>query len=644
MSALRCTRVPVPIMHAFCDDDSVLGYKFFIMEYVKGRVLTDPDLPGIGVKERSAIYREMIRVLTELHAVDVHALGLDSISHNRGNYLSRQVSRWGRQYEASKTTELPRVESLSRWLQANATLGDSYQSCLVHGDYRLDNLIFHPTEPRVLAVIDWELATIGNPIADLATSLICYRAPAEARRVVPGFSTPVLRNLRDHGIPSEEELVAQYEELAMVEARTVWPVFLAFCAFRNASILQGVYWRALNGNAASENALGSQSLVELFADLGMRIADEANVSGAQVVLNKVEAFMLEEVYPMEESFFAHASSDQRWEVWPPMEELKEKAKRSGLWNLWIPKDLGGRFTNSEYAPMAAAMGRSVIGPEVFNCSAPDTGNMELLLRFGTEEQKRLWLDPLLDGTIRSCFGMTEPEVASSDATNLQSTITIARAQLKVDGRKWWTSGAMDPRCRLCLFLGVSDPTAERHRRHSIVLIPMDAEGVEVERSLSVYGFDDAPHGHAEVAFRNVHIPLKDSFLLGQGRGFEAAQRRLGPGRIHHCMRLVGMAERALELQVKRAEERKAFGKELAKHGMMLNSIADARVKIEQVRLLCLEASRKLDSSRGANESKTTRKWIAMIKLAAPRMACEVIDGAIQAHGGMGVCQDTVLSP
>mmetsp|Transcript_35714 Transcript_35714/g.142798 ORF Transcript_35714/g.142798 Transcript_35714/m.142798 type:complete len:303 (+) Transcript_35714:1579-2487(+) len=269
--------------------------------------------------------------------------------------------------------------------------------------------------------------------------------------------------------------------------------------------------------------------------------------------------------------------------------------------------------------------------------------MELLLRFGTEEQKRLWLDPLLDGTIRSCFGMTEPEVASSDATNLQSTITIARAQLKVDGRKWWTSGAMDPRCRLCLFLGVSDPTAERHRRHSIVLIPMDAEGVEVERSLSVYGFDDAPHGHAEVAFRNVHIPLKDSFLLGQGRGFEAAQRRLGPGRIHHCMRLVGMAERALELQVKRAEERKAFGKELAKHGMMLNSIADARVKIEQVRLLCLEASRKLDSSRGANESKTTRKWIAMIKLAAPRMACEVIDGAIQAHGGMGVCQDTVLA-
>jgi len=495
----------------------------------------------------------------------------------------------------------------------------------------------------VLAVIDWELATIGNPIADLATSLLCYRIPAEASGVVPGFSAPVQRNLREHGIPSEDELVAQYEEVAMVDARSVWPVFLAFCAFRNASILQGVYRRALNGNAASENALDTQNLVKLFADLGMRIADEARIDEAQLTLKKVEAFMAEEVYPMEESFFAHASSDQRWEVWPPMEELKEKAKNAGLWNLWIPKEVGGQFTNSEYAPMAAAMGRSVIGPEVFNCSAPDTGNMELLLRFGTEEQKRLWLDPLLNGTIRSCFGMTEPEVASSDATNLESTITIAGAQLKVDGRKWWTSGAMDPRCRLCLFLGVSDPAAEKQSRHSVVLIPMDAEGVKVERPLTVYGYNNAPHGHAEVVFRNVRIPLRDSFLLGQGKGFEAAQRRLGPGRIHHCMRLIGMAERALDLQIKRAEARKVFGKELAKHGMMLNSIADARLKIEQVRLLCIEASRKLDRSGGANSSTTTRKWIAMIKLAAPRMACEVIDGAIQAHGGMGVCQDTVLA-
>ncbi len=358
------------------------------------------------------------------------------------------------------------------------------------------------------------------------------------------------------------------------------------------------------------------------------------------LLTRLEAFMDEEVYPAEAVYAAElAAADTRWSVPPVMEKLKAKARAQGLWNLFLPdSEYGAGLTNLEYAPLCEVMGRSPLAPEVFNCSAPDTGNMEVLVRYGTEAQKREWLVPLLEGQIRSAFAMTEPAVASSDATNIAATIRREGDEYVLDGRKWWTSGAMDPRCQIMIFMGRSTPDADRHRQQSMILVPMDTPGVIVERPLTVFGYDDAPHGHAEVSFAGARVPA-GNMLLGEGRGFEIAQGRLGPGRIHHCMRLIGLAERALELLVDRARSRTAFGKPLAGHGVMVERIAECRLEIEQARLLTLKAAHMMD--RYGN--RRARSEIAMIKVAAPRMALAVIDRAIQGHGGAGVSQDFPLA-
>mmetsp|Transcript_10704 Transcript_10704/g.32761 ORF Transcript_10704/g.32761 Transcript_10704/m.32761 type:complete len:769 (-) Transcript_10704:732-3038(-) len=647
MAALERTAVPVPKMYAYCKDLDVIGAEFFVMEFVRGRTFKDPSLPGMRPSERHAVYREMIRVLSEIHAVEIDSVGLGELSPHRTDYLMRQTRRWKKQYLSSQTEEKPDVDRLIALLERKAPSVDAGRTSIVHGDFRLDNLIFHPTQPRAVGVVDWELCTLGNPLADVATALLCFRIVSDDPHVIPGFSPQVFSHLAELGIPSERELLRQYavhnSEGGILRR---WPTFLAFCAFRNASILQGVYRRSLQGNASSARAQECKDLVDKFASIGLAVFDEGvdeELTEAEETLRRVEMFVSKEVIPLEHDFLAHAASEKRWEVWMPMEELKSKAKGAGLWNLWVPKEAGGKFSNAEYARMAAVTGRSIIAPEVFNCSAPDTGNMELLMRFGTERQKQRWLGPLLNGEIRSCFAMTEPQVASSDATNLQSTVQIGTDTVVINGRKWWTSGAMDPRCKLCLFLGVSDPIAAKHRQQSIVLVPMDTPGIQIIRPLEVYGTDDAPHGHAEVEFKDVTVPLEEAILLGRGRGFEAAQRRLGPGRLHHCMRLIGMAERALELHVARSQSRKAFGRVLAEHGVVARDIAESRTDIEQARLLCLQTAAELDESRGAGPSLQTRKYISMIKLAAPSMACRVIDRAIQTHGGMGVCQDTILS-
>ena len=359
---------------------------------------------------------------------------------------------------------------------------------------------------------------------------------------------------------------------------------------------------------------------------------------------KLTAFMQAHIYPAEEVFSEEVAANRRagnvWKATRVMETLKEKARAQGLWNLFLPdSEYGAGLTNSDYAPLCEIMGRSDIGPEAFNCNAPDTGNMEVLVRYGTPEQKKRWLEPLLDGRIRSAFAMTEPAVASSDATNIEARIARDGNDYVINGRKWWTTGAPDPRCKILVFMGKSAPDEpNKHRQQSMILVPMDAPGVKLVRALTVFGEDDAPHGHGEIEFTNVRVPATN-LLLGEGRGFEIAQGRLGPGRIHHCMRLIGVAERALEMMCKRTQERVTFGKPIAERTVTLERIANARIMIDQARLLVLNAAWMMDQAG----NKAARKEIAMIKVAAPNMALTVIDWAIQAHGAAGVSQDFQLA-
>jgi acyl-CoA dehydrogenase len=356
---------------------------------------------------------------------------------------------------------------------------------------------------------------------------------------------------------------------------------------------------------------------------------------------QLKIFMNEHVYPNEAVYaMQQAALTGRWQIPAVIEDLKAKAKIAGLWNLFLPaSEHGAGLSNLDYAHLCEVMGRSLIAPELFNCAAPDTGNMEVLERYGTSEQKKKWLVPLLAGEIRSCFSMTEPEVASSDATNIACKIEKSgNESYIINGRKWWSSGAMDPRCKIIILMGKTDPKAAKHQQQSMILVPMDTPGVTVLRPLHVFGYDDAPHGHAEIVFENVRVPA-ENILLGEGRGFEIAQGRLGPGRIHHCMRLIGLAERALEAMVTRAKSRSAFGRAIVEQGSVRQDIALSRIEIDQARLLVLAAAESMD----LHGNKAARKVIAMIKVVTPRMACQVLDRAIQVHGAAGVSQDFFLA-
>ncbi len=372
--------------------------------------------------------------------------------------------------------------------------------------------------------------------------------------------------------------------------------------------------------------------------------DFAHSQKVRDLQSRVTSFMDEHVYAAEPVYAAEVATNRArgnpWIATTIMEALKRRAREADLWNLFLPEsDLGAGLSNLEYAPLAEIMGRSWIGPETFNCNAPDTGNMEVLVRYGTAEQKARWLTPLLAGEIRSAFAMTEPGVASSDATNIEASIVRDGDAYVINGRKWWTTGGPDPRCRILIFMGKSDPAnPDRHRQQSMILVPVDTPGVRLVRVLPVFGYDDAPHGHAEFDFHNVRVPATN-LLLGEGRGFEIAQGRLGPGRIHHCMRLIGQAERALELMCRRATDRVAFGRAVADQTVTQERIANARIMIDQARLLVLHAAWKMDTAG----NKAAKKEIAMIKVAAPTMACQVIDWAMQVHGAAGVCDDHQLA-
>jgi len=367
--------------------------------------------------------------------------------------------------------------------------------------------------------------------------------------------------------------------------------------------------------------------------------DFENSQKVKDLQQKITDFMNAYVYEAEDIYKKQVEEGGRWCIPQIMEDLKSKAKSEGLWNLFLPdSDLGAGLTNTEYAPLCEIMGRSPIGAEVFNCSAPDTGNMEVLVRYGTDDQKKEWLTPLLNGEIRSAFAMTEPDVASSDASNIQASIVRDGDNYVINAKKWWTSGAMDPRCKIMIFMGKTDPNADKYKQQSMILVPFNTPGLKVLRHLPVFGYDHAPHGHAEVEFKDVKVPVSN-VLLGEGRGFEIAQGRLGPGRIHHCMRLIGQAERALELMISRAKSRVAFGKPIAQQGVVMNAIADSRAEIEQARLLVLKTAYMMDTVG----NKIARKEISMIKVVAPNMATRVIDRAIQVHGGGGVTSDFPLS-
>ncbi|KAL9237708.1 hypothetical protein vseg_012227 [Gypsophila vaccaria] len=697
------TKVPVPKVFCLCNDTNVIGTTFYIMEYLDGRIFLDPTLPGLEPHRKNSIYKESARVLALLHQTDPDAIGLGRFGR-RDNYCKRQVDRWGKQYMAStaggKPERNPKMLELISWLQGNMPSEDSSGSAsgVVHGDFRLDNLVFHPVEDRVVGILDWELSTLGNQMCDVAYNCLPYVVDAALDKI--GQDKGLEEIGIPEGIPSMAEYLAEYcaSNGKLWPADDQWKFYIAFSLFRAAAIYAGVYSRWTMGNASGgkramhagkkgdilvdyawsyiaktsvlpkRNPAGQisiQGFVNQHKDVDFLKERGKFVSSSKIkeLRNKLIKFMEDHIYPLESELYKQAMSSDRWSIHPAEEKLKELAKTEGLWNLFIPLDsaeraqkllyggnsqdalgdahgqlLGAGLSNLEYGHLCEIMGRSVWAPQIFNCGAPDTGNMEVLLRYGNKEQLKEWLIPLLEGRIRSGFAMTEPQVASSDATNIECSIKRDGDHYIINGRKWWTSGAMDPRCKLLIVMGKTNFSGPTHKQQSMILVDIETPGVEIKRPLLVFGFDDAPHGHAEVSFQNVRVPASN-LLLGEGRGFEIAQGRLGPGRLHHCMRLVGAAERGMQMMVERAGQRRVFGKSIAEQGSFLSDLAKCRVELEKTRLLVLEAADQLD--RLGN--KKARGTIAMAKVAAPTMALQVLDMAIQVHGALGVSSDTVLS-
>mmetsp|Transcript_10348 Transcript_10348/g.34176 ORF Transcript_10348/g.34176 Transcript_10348/m.34176 type:complete len:840 (+) Transcript_10348:43-2562(+) len=705
--AMRPLGVPAPEAVALCVDTEVLGTKFWVYEYVDGLHFKDAYLEGANEQRQKFFLGAARCAATLHSATPPADLVARLRPPRKGDYacyLERQVKTWRRQYEAadaklagggntqssSSSTAFELADRLAAEVAANRADVDEGEAfaCVSHGDFRTDNMIFDKDTCEVASLLDFELSALGHPLADLANFCMPYAVPPMP---VPGpLSGYEGLDLAKHGIPTSDSVVGAYVDaidrlnrpgLRDVVDRALphLSLFAAVGYFRLASIVRGVYARAKAGNASAANAaaVGSlaSTLVHVSNELCRRPAKTFNVgqrrsfsssssNSRSDLVGRVRTFVDEEILPHEKELLAYEKeSKDRWTPSPRITELKEKAKAEGLWNLFFLQSAaqedrsgsgkyqlasdeyrgGGLSKIAEYAPVCEAMGRSLVAPEIFNCNAPDTGNMEVIAQFGTDAQKARWLRPLLDGEIRSCFGMTEPGVASSDPTNLEATIRDdGDGLLVLNGRKWWTSGAMDPRCEVCIFMGKATGAtvpadAPPHRRHSMVLVPMSE--LKVIRPLTVFGYDDAPHGHAEVLAENVTVAKEDAMLLGHGKGFEIAQARLGPGRIHHCMRTIGALERSLELTKARIKERHAFGKPLAGHGSIQADVARARIHIDQSRLLVEHCARKID----AVGNKNARKDIAMIKVAIPQMACAVLDSLLQMWGGMGLSADTPLA-
>uniref|UniRef100_A0A3B3YND6 Acyl-CoA dehydrogenase family member 11 n=1 Tax=Poecilia mexicana TaxID=48701 RepID=A0A3B3YND6_9TELE len=648
-TALFSAGFPVPQPLLFCNEAEVIGTEFYLMEHVKqGRIFRDFQLPGMSPAQRTSVYTAAVENLAKLHSLDLPSLKLEGFGRGPG-YCRRQVSTWTKQYTASAHRDIPAVNELCDWLMRNLPDKDD-EVTLVHGDYRLDNLIFHPTETRVMASLDWELSTTGSPLADLAFFLVPLYCPTGLN--IKSF----IFNLQEvEGIPSPSDLISIYCRCRGIPSVSLPPLnfYLALSLFKAAAISQGIYARYLLGNASAPDAAQYGQNVEPLAKAALQLAKRLatlmkwktmhrtkdrlfpQTAKGQAVLQQVKDFMQQYVLPAQQVSAKSFSEDRAHFICS--DRLQEKAKQAGLWNLFLPAVSG--LTQLDYAYIAEEMGRCLFAPEVFNCQAPDTGNMEVLHMFGTEEQKKKWLEPLLSGEIRSCFCMTEPDVASSDGANMECRLHRDKTTYIINGKKWWSSGAGSATCKVAIVMWRCLNFFLRHGQHSMILVPMDTPGVKLIRPLTVFGHDDAIHGgHFEVHFENVRVPASN-MILGEGRGFEIAQRRLGPGRLHHCMRAVGCAEQALELLCRRAASRRTFGKNLYQHEVIAHWIGECRLMIEQTRLLTLSAAHALD----ALGSRAARKQIAMIKVAAARMVCKVVDCAIQVHGGAGVSGDFPLA-
>uniref|UniRef100_A0A8C4PI03 Acyl-CoA dehydrogenase family member 11 n=1 Tax=Equus asinus TaxID=9793 RepID=A0A8C4PI03_EQUAS len=595
--ALFSVGFPVPKPLLYCNDASVIGTEFYIMEHVQGRIFRDFSIPGVSPAERSAIYVAMVETLARLHSLNIQSLQLEGYGRGAG-YCKRQS--------------------------------------------------------RVIAVLDWELSTIGHPLTDLAyLTMFCFWP-----RRVPLINQ--ISNLQENkGIPSMEELISIYCHCRGINSILPnWNFFLALSHFKMAGIAQGVYRRYLLGNNASEDSFLFASIVQPLAKTGLQLSKrtfstplpQTDAAGqlfgqtrtGQEVLTRVKHFMKQHILPAEkeviEFFVQNKNSVDEWKKPLVIDKLKEMAKAEGLWNLFLPAVSG--LSQVDYALIAEETGKCFFAPDVFNCQAPDTGNMEVLHLYGSEKQKQQWLEPLLQGSIASCFCMTEPDVASSDATNIECSIQRDGDSYVINGKKWWSSGAGNPNCKIAIVLGrTKNNSASRHKQHSMILVPINTPGVEVIRPLSVFGYMDNFHGgHFEIHFNQVRVPASN-LILGEGRGFEIAQGRLGPGRIHHCMRTVGLAECALQIMCERATQRVAFKKKLYSHEVVAHWIAESRIAIEEIRLLTLKAAHSIDTLGSAG----AKKEIAMIKVAAPRAVCKIIDRAIQVCGGAGVSQDYPLA-
>ncbi|GMH49695.1 hypothetical protein TL16_g00583 [Triparma laevis f. inornata] len=663
LKALGTTDFPVPKVLFLEENRDVIGTEFYVYEYVNGTFYKDCAMAGATIEQRKAGYEGLISTAAKLHTLDYESIGLEKYG-KPDNYLSRTVETWMKQYNASlsHSESDPTMSYLYDFLKDN--LPGSTRNSIVHGDLRVDNMLF--TDAEVAGVVDWELSTLGEPFTDVGLLMTPYHTKPE----MPIIGGLMGVNLDSVGIPREEEFVERYvDKTGFEELGEQVDYHLTFNAFRMSSILQGVYDRAKGGNASSEQALQVGKLAGFVAQQGKKHAGRfmkgnrfgeggtgaaftgkrafsssarqfSSSAKGEELKQRVKTFIDEKVMPIETEVLSQGynGGDDEWKEHPLLDGVKAEARAAGLWNLFLPAISG--CSNLEYASVAEQMGRSLIASECFNCQAPDTGNMEVLHMFGTDEQQATYLDPLMEQSIRSGFGMTEPGVASSDATNMSASITETEEGLVLNGKKWWTSNGCHPELKMLIFMGRDSDADDkpRHQQHSMVLVPFPHPGVTVERPLKVFGYTDAPHGHAEINFDNVVVP-KSAYVAGKGDGFMIAQARLGPGRIHHCMRLIGMAERSLDLAVRRGEERTAFGKKLKDFQVNRHYYAESRMAIDSTRLMVLNAAKKIDEG-GA---KNARKEIAMIKIMAPEMAMKVVDGAMQIHGGAGLSQDYPLA-